>query len=728
MKKITGRKFRYWSRMRLGVSISAVMAVLFCLVVITHGQQEWTPTQKGSYGRMTRDALNRLLESANDLRTGHPTEAREVLKGMEGPVGELTTAAAFFREQADRESDRCVDHIKGLENRVAEIFQEEQAVKGRIDDLDAQLAGITEKKALTENEIARLKPEVERTKSLLAERDRKLEELRKWWWVPGYGAYLAIRTLVDGDIQAAMSLRNTLTDKSIQMAHHQREFEAASGMKEALSREREAMAKTHAGLQEMRGGAEAELGNLKKSAVFLTDAGIFWKRVSRLLKIDVSQSVKLAQEVQDLESEMTKENTAPRFDYSGCQDASTGEPGCPPSLQQQPIMDLYESLAAFADTIDQGKNFLEASVTDYCGGEPRKAGGPNVSSACNIEQFTRYYEITDPKTCAFRPLNPPGCPPRPRPVVLTDSSGTVLTAEQVVRVANLRVRGTWMRADKENWIGSQRCDPGNSIYYGKVQNQDECELKCMADSTCVAWTFNSGDDSMGNDSIRECWGSSTRPLWPRKQGSGFQSGGIAPRPGGVDCSVFDDGYTNMAGPIDAIFFNANYQACIAGSRGPVCRKWFGRCTTTDAAAVAVKFKVFDPGRNKDNPYSTDLDLGSYTNMVGPSDAVSFRNAQAMVCADFQGQVSCREWFGGGVANDGRKVLCRAWGELPYEYYKTLHYTDSRFDGSLENPRESGLLDAWTLRGITTTGGVFGMYALDYRPSQIAVHWGRCQVQ
>lgn len=696
-------------RLRLSASIPAVVAVLACFLLIAHGQQKWTPTHKGSYGRMTRDALNRLLESANDLRTGRSGDAKKVLEGMQGSVDDLTTMTAFFREQADRESDRCINHIKTLENRVAEIYQQEQAAKSAIDDLDAKLTGITERKQLTQNEIVGLRASVAITQQKLQERERKLEELRKWWWVPFYNIYLGVRTLVDDDIGQYTSLKNTLQDKSQQMAHHQREFEAASAIKLALSRERDTMVRTHAGLQEMRLGAEGELGGLKKSAVFLTNAGVFWQRVRRLLKTDLSQSVDLAKEIEELESEMTKENTAPLFD----------------DLRQRPLMELYDSLAAFADTIDQGKNFLEAEGTDFCGGPPRPANGPNVASACNIDRLTRYYEITDPKTCAFRPINPPGCPPRPRPVVLTDHRGSVFTADQIARVAT--ARGAWTRADGENWIDRQRCDPGvgDSIYYGKVQGQDKCELKCMADGTCVSWTFNHGNESVGKDSINECWGSSLRAQLPQRPNSGFQSGGIATRPGGVDCSIFDDGYTRMAGPSDAIFFNQKDQACIVSSRGPVCRKWFGRCSTTDAAAVPVKFRVFDPGKNKD-PLSYDLDLESYTNAVGPSDAISFRNETAMACADTQSSASCRRWFGGGVTKDGRKVLCRVFGE-PQDPKQIVYYDPGyyRFLGA-----ESGPLDAWTLRGVSNDGTKYGVYALDdnRRGERTAVRWGRCQVQ
>jgi hypothetical protein len=490
---------RHWNRMRLGFVISLVMAVVFCHVVMTHGQQKWTPAQKGSYGRMTRDALDRLLASAEKLRAGDPKGAKQVLQGMEGPLAELTAAADFFRERANQEYARCVENIGALDTRIAEIYQQELEVKVKIGDLDAQLENILTKKTLTETEITRLRNSVQITEQKIQERDRKLEELRKWWWVPGYGLYLSIRTLVDDDIGNYNSLKNTLDDASIRMSRHQQELQAANTVREALRRESEFMRKTHLGLQEMRSRAEAELGNLKKSAVFLTDAGIFWKRVIRLLRIDVSQSVELAKEIMNLESLMTRENSAPQFD----------------DLQKRPIVELYESLVSFADTIDQGNNFLMAEGTDFSGGPPRPASGPNVSSGCNIEQFTAYYEIVDPKTCTFRYLSPPGCPPRPRPIVRTEQA-----------VAAGKARGTWERASDQNWIGRSRCDVANSIYYGKESNQEDCERKCMSDGACVTWTFNQRNAYMGGDTRGECWGG-TRALSPLKQSwGGFQSGGI----------------------------------------------------------------------------------------------------------------------------------------------------------------------------------------------------------
>ena len=111
---------------------------------------------------------------------------------------------------------------------------------------------------------------------------------------------------------------------------------------------------------------------------------------------------------------------------------------------------------------------------------------------------------------------------------------------------------------------------------------------------------------------------------------------------GVECHVFDDGYTNMSVAAGAVFINAAHQACIAdGTAAGTCRKWFGRCATvTDNRSVS--FSAFDDG---------------YANLAGASDAI-FINGQAQACIP-SGTASgiCRKWFGRAQTNDGLNVLC-----------------------------------------------------------------------
>jgi hypothetical protein len=116
----------------------------------------------------------------------------------------------------------------------------------------------------------------------------------------------------------------------------------------------------------------------------------------------------------------------------------------------------------------------------------------------------------------------------------------------------------------------------------------------------------------------------------------------APTQEGIECRVFNDGYTNMTGPSGAVFINGANQACIPdGTASGTCRKWFGRCSTVTTNAPLV-FNAFNDG---------------YTSLVGTTDAV-FINGQQQACIpDGTAAGTCRKWFGRGQTNDGRSVVC-----------------------------------------------------------------------
>lgn len=120
-----------------------------------------------------------------------------------------------------------------------------------------------------------------------------------------------------------------------------------------------------------------------------------------------------------------------------------------------------------------------------------------------------------------------------------------------------------------------------------------------------------------------------------------------PQSESVECFVFDDGYTNIEGPSDAIFIsgrstnNEKGKACIPGGTFGHCHKWFGRCRTV-TTHQAVNFQVFNDGS---------------ANLAGPSDAVYIPTAGNQACIPDQTSTgTCRRWF--GLASTGtRPVSC-----------------------------------------------------------------------
>jgi hypothetical protein len=119
-----------------------------------------------------------------------------------------------------------------------------------------------------------------------------------------------------------------------------------------------------------------------------------------------------------------------------------------------------------------------------------------------------------------------------------------------------------------------------------------------------------------------------------------------PPPGDVECFVFDDGYKNIAGPADAIFFRNPRAACVPDGGGGTCRKWFGRCRTK-GAHVPVTFEAFEDG---------------HRSVTKRSDAVYVRGAASACIPDGTSSGACRKWFGEPRTADGRAVSCRLFGD------------------------------------------------------------------
>lgn len=116
----------------------------------------------------------------------------------------------------------------------------------------------------------------------------------------------------------------------------------------------------------------------------------------------------------------------------------------------------------------------------------------------------------------------------------------------------------------------------------------------------------------------------------------------------VLCSVFEDGYSHISPPVDAVYFgnhqNARGQACIPdGSARGLCRRWFGHCYSA-RTFQSVMFGVFDDGAS---------------NFAGISDAVYIRPQGNSACIPGDGAWgTCRRWFGlARTVPGGRSVAC-----------------------------------------------------------------------
>ncbi|WP_323716504.1 hypothetical protein [Paracoccus aminovorans] len=480
--------------------ISARLAAVLCLCIAAVWPLR-AQESGGSYLERTTAALAQLDAAERALAAGDTGGIRGALDRMGATAGDLSSKALRFREVANREFARCGDRVQELERRIGDIKTEQGRVQAEIKSLEATLAGATERERLSAQQLVEINRRMANAHAALEERRRKLDELNSWWWVPGYGAYLGIRTLADHDIEEANSLSHALNDERARLSEAGQARAAADRLMRQLQGQITVNNGTTDTLNAMSRQSVAHIAELRQTASFLTTAEAFWSKASTLLQIGVErrdQDLRLLLSL--LDEDLTLDDFSEEFR------PSSGK--------------MREALLAFAKSVDSGSNYLLDSSTDYCGGPPRAVGGPDLSTRCNVSQITRYFEIVDPVRCSFRYVNPPGCPPSQKVV---DQSPAALQAG--------RNRGDWTRTPAQNWVGrasTSPCELKGSIYYGKLAGPDQCEAVCQGDPVCTAWTYNIRNAFMPG-SIGQCWGAPAAFELNKRPWEGFESGGLGQR-------------------------------------------------------------------------------------------------------------------------------------------------------------------------------------------------------
>jgi len=479
----------------------ATVLIVFWLAIFCAGAP--AKSYGSAYENSTRETIQKLIRANDLLMAGHTAESRALMQEMGQSIRALDGIAQQYREFANREHALCTARIADLDVKTNELFVEQTELNRQIDDLKASLVGAAAKRDLAAAEIKRLNEMLSNTIRSMKEREAKLKEIEKWWWVPGYGQYLAIRTLVDDDIGRYNGTITALRDQQQRLAANAHTLGEAQALITTLTSRQEQAERLNRQLVEMRASAQTNLRGLNGIAVFLTEADVFWGLAQNLLQVDAESYVRKMKIIQDV---LAREDKSPSL--------------TDPSVSM--AQNFQQKLVEFADSVDKESNFLLKDTSEFCGGPlPRPHTNDAISSPisrrCNIDQITAYYEIVDPNTCSFRYLNPPGCPPLAR---------TVSTRADAI--SHGRARGTWIRATGQNWVGrpsTSPCSTAGTIYYGKLSGPEQCESACMSDADCTIWTFNTNNGFMP-DSINQCWGGSAS-LDPNKTAwAGFISGGI----------------------------------------------------------------------------------------------------------------------------------------------------------------------------------------------------------
>jgi hypothetical protein len=296
-----------------------------------------------------KQALNGLSEGVALLQAGSITESRDRLAATAQLASELDKAASAYVKAAEAEQQRCVGRIQELDRRSTTLFATQNATEVAINNLEAELAKSTGLHRLHSNEVEQLNRKIETAKKDLEECRAKIEELKNWWWVPGYGQYLAIRTLVDKDVVRQKTLIDTLNDRKKTLQQQSDWLLAAQQTFCDLTDEEKGLQVTTEALTCMRGATHEQNTKLRKMTTFLMDSQQFWDKLRSWAQITVPGRLRML----ELLAQQSQSNVG-RLEFTQHQ------------ILSQTATTLRAQLIEFGDSIDKNQNTLLQEPTDYC--------------------------------------------------------------------------------------------------------------------------------------------------------------------------------------------------------------------------------------------------------------------------------------------------------------------------------------------------------------------------
>jgi chromosome segregation ATPase len=311
-----------------------------------------SPAAARTYEDMTREALAQLGAADAAVSVGDAAAAGAALEGVGQSLSQLSAQALAYREKATGERDRCVANVAELDQRIGEMRTQEEDLNRQIGELDALLAGAAEKERLSQESIRNLQQQMREVEASLAERRAKLAELESWWWVPGYGAYLGIRTLADEDIQKAESLSNEIREKQSSLHSSIDQMQRDQMFRGQLDSQRRQRLGTQQQLTAMREQTAGRMGELRSMTAFLASAEVFWGKAEQLVR---NRAQEKRADLELLVSMLGQDLTLTDFNAEYRPESTT----------------LEEALIEFARSVDRRTNFLLEDATEYCGGPPR---------------------------------------------------------------------------------------------------------------------------------------------------------------------------------------------------------------------------------------------------------------------------------------------------------------------------------------------------------------------
>jgi hypothetical protein len=155
--------------------------------------------------------FDRLRDVFAVLDRGDRVQAQALLESTRASVSAVRADLMILREKTTSMAAACDDSLKQLERARGDAIAAHERLEEQLRTEHSSLKAAVSQEQSAQTEMGIVQESIARVQRAMREHAARLQELEKWWWVPGYGAYLGIRELVDNESGRLVSLRRDLS-------------------------------------------------------------------------------------------------------------------------------------------------------------------------------------------------------------------------------------------------------------------------------------------------------------------------------------------------------------------------------------------------------------------------------------------------------------------------------------------------------------------------------------
>ncbi len=180
------------------------------LVQVWPGQPSFDRNAPRDFLKRTEAFLQTLTDIGASATPEGATRALELIMSARPVIATYMTSITTLLAAADARIADLQRRAGELSVALATLSDNLSRLQSAVDTASAELASAKASSDATQSRTTELQRTVMLAQAQKAVTEARLKELNDYWWVPGYGAYLGIRTLADNDVAVLNSANQDL--------------------------------------------------------------------------------------------------------------------------------------------------------------------------------------------------------------------------------------------------------------------------------------------------------------------------------------------------------------------------------------------------------------------------------------------------------------------------------------------------------------------------------------